>query len=77
VRSSQQMADEDLWRAIAENTDAMSIVIEKQTALDAESGVADPDALQKLKRFNVQSIDNYNRLYRDCIAEIRRRYPAI
>jgi hypothetical protein len=25
----------------------------------------------------VQAIDNYNRQYRDCIAEIRRRYPSI
>jgi hypothetical protein len=25
----------------------------------------------------VQAIDNYDRQYRDCIAEIRRRYPSI
>jgi hypothetical protein len=76
VRSSH-LTDDDLWRAIAENTDAMSIVIEKQIELDSESGAADPNIRQKLKRFNVQAIDNYNRQYRDYVAEVRRRYPSI
>jgi hypothetical protein len=66
-----------LWRVIADNTDAMSVLIEKQFALDAQAGTSDPDTRQKLMLFNVQAIDNYNRQYRDCIAEIRRRYPTI
>jgi hypothetical protein len=73
---SLHLTDDDLWRAIADNTDAMSIVIEKHIELDAESG-ADPDTRQKLMHFNVQAIDNYNREYRDYIAEVRRRYPSI
>ncbi|MGD0147627.1 MAG: hypothetical protein ABSB77_03470 [Xanthobacteraceae bacterium] len=72
---STHLTDDDLWRAIAANTDAMSILIEKQ--LDAEMAAADPDTRQKLMLFNVQAIDNYNRQYRDCIAEVRRRYPSI
>jgi hypothetical protein len=77
VRSSQ-LTDDDLWRVIADNTDAMSMLIEKQFELDdAEAGAPDPDTRQKLMLFNVQAIDNYNRQYRDCIAEIRRRYPSI
>ena len=53
---SSQLTDDDLWRVIAANTDAMSVLIEKQFE---------------------QAIDNYDRQYRDCIAEIRRRYPSI
>ena len=63
---SLQLTDDALWRAIADNTDAMSIVIEKQIELDAESG-ANPDTRQKLMHFNVQAIDNNNRQYRDYI----------
>ena len=74
---SSQLTDDDLWRVIADNTDAMSVLIEKQFALDAQAGTPDPDTRQKLMLFNVQAIDNYNRQYRDCIAEIRRRYPTI
>jgi hypothetical protein len=76
VRSSQ-LTDDALWRVIADNTNAMSVLIEKQFELDAEAGAPDPDTRQKLMLFNVQAIDNYNRQYRDCIAEIRRRYPSI
>jgi hypothetical protein len=74
---SSQLTDDALWRAIADNTAAMSVLIEKQFELDAEAGAPDPDTRQKLMLFNVQAIDNYNRQYRDCIAEIRRRYPSI
>ena len=35
---SSHLTDDDLWRAIAENTDAMSIVIEKQIELDLGIG---------------------------------------
>jgi hypothetical protein len=76
VRSSR-LTDDDLWRAIADNTDVMSLLIEQQFELDADAGTPDPDTRQKLMLFNVQAIDNYNRQYRDCIAEIRRRYPSI
>ena len=74
---SSQLTDDDLWRVIADNTDAMSMLIEKQFELDEEVGAPDPDSRQKLMLFNVQAIDNYDRQYRDCIAEIRRRYPSI
>jgi hypothetical protein len=76
VRSTQ-LTDDDLWSVIADNTDAMSVLIEKQFELDAGKGTPDPDTRQKLMLSNVQAIDNYNRQYRDCIAEIRRRYPSI
>jgi hypothetical protein len=76
VRSTH-LTDDDLWSVIADNTDAMSVLIEKQFELDAGMGTPDPDIRQKLMLSNVQAINNYNRQYRDCIAEIRRRYPSI
>jgi hypothetical protein len=76
VRSTH-LTDDDLWSVIADNTDAMSVLIEMQFELDAGMGTPDPDTRQKLMLSNVQAIDNYNRQYRDCIAEIRRRYPSI
>ena len=71
------LTDDDLWRAIANNTDAMSALIEEQIVLEAELGASDPDSRRKLMLFNVQAINNYNRQYRDFIAEIRRRYPTV
>ena len=40
---SANLTDDDLWRVIADNTDAMSVLIEKQFELDAEAGAPDPD----------------------------------
>ena len=62
------LTDDDLWRAIANNTDAMSALIEEQIELEAELGASDPDSRRKLMLFNVQAINNYNRQYRDFIA---------
>jgi len=76
VRGSH-LTDDDLWRAIAANTEAISILLERQFELDAEMGEPDPDTQQELKLFHVQTINNYNRQYRDFIAEVRRRYPSI
>jgi hypothetical protein len=74
---SVYMTDEELWRAIAENTDAISVLIEKQFELDAGLAASDPDTRQTLMVFNVQTIDKYYREYRDFIAEFHRRYPSI
>jgi hypothetical protein len=70
---SVYMTDDELWRAIAENTDAISVLIEKQFELDAGLAASDPDIMV----FNVQTIDKYYREYRDFIAEFHRRYPSI
>ena len=71
------LTDDQLWRAIADNTDAISALIEKQFELDAGYGAPDPDTRQELMLFNVQTIDKHQRDYRDFIAEIHRRYPSI
>jgi hypothetical protein len=69
VRSTH-LTDDDLWRAIANNTDAMSALIEEQIELNTQWGVSDPSNRQKPILFNVQAINNYNRQYRDFIAEV-------
>jgi len=76
VRGSH-LTDDDLWRAVANNTDAMSTIFEKQIELDADFRTSGSDTRQKLMLFNVQAIDNYNRQSRDFIAKSRRRYPSI
>jgi hypothetical protein len=74
---SLNVTDDELWRAIADNTNAISALIEKQSELDAGRGAPDPDTRQELMLFNVQAIDKYHREYRDFIAEVHRRYPSI
>ena len=75
---SLHLTDDELWRAIADNTDALSTLIEKQSELDAGVGPSDPDMRQGLLLlFNVQAIDKYHREYKDYIAEVRRRYPSV
>ena len=71
-----QLTDDELWREIANNTNALSALIEKQSELDARSS-PDRDTRQELLLFNVQAIDKYHREYRDFVAEVRRRYPSI
>ena len=67
---STHLTDDDLWRAIANNTDAMSALIEEQIELNTQwRGYLIPNR-QKLILFNVQAINNYNRQYRDFIAEV-------
>ena len=53
--------DDDLWRAIAENTDAMSALIHQQFQLDAGGGAANEAGNRaKLKLSTVQTIDKFD-----------------
>jgi hypothetical protein len=69
------LTDDELWRAIAENTNALSALIEKQCGWDAELEV--PAIVDTLHSISVCRADTYYREYRDYIAEVRRRYPSI
>jgi hypothetical protein len=70
------LTDDELWRAIAENTNAMSALVHEQIELDAGVGAAiGPDSRAKHMLSNVQTIDRYHREYRDYTTELRRRYP--
>jgi hypothetical protein len=75
VRS--HLTDDELLLAIASNTNSFSALIEKQLELDAGVGVPDANTRRNLMRFNVQTINNHHREYREYIAELRRRYPTI
>ena len=73
---SLHLTDDELLRAIARNTDAMSALVDQQLELNAGLGAPnDPDSRAKLMLSNVQIIDKYHREYRDFAAELRRRYP--
>jgi hypothetical protein len=69
------LTDDELWRAIADNTNALSALIEKQCAWDAELG--ETAIVDTLNSISVCRADTYYREYRDYIAEVRRRHPSI
>jgi hypothetical protein len=69
------LTDDDLWRAIANNTDAMSQLIQKQLELDAHIGPRDPDSRAYLMRFHVERANKFQHEYCVYTAELRRRYP--
>ena len=68
------LTDDELWRAIADNTNALSTLIEKQCGWDEKLEAAIVDTLISI---SVYQADTYYREYRDYIAEVRRRYPSI
>jgi hypothetical protein len=74
---SMLLTDDELWRAITNNTNALSILIEKQLELDAGLGAPDSDTRLERLLFNVKAIDKYHCEYKDYIAEVRRRHPSI
>ena len=72
---SFHLTNDELWRAIADNTNAMSALIEKQCEWDAE--LEAPAIVDTLNSISFCRADKYFREYREYIAEVRRRYPAI
>lgn len=59
------LTDDELWRAIAENTNAMSRLVHRANDSNDEY----------LMRFLLKRADKFQRQYKDCTAELRRRYP--
>jgi hypothetical protein len=68
------LTDEELWQNIAENTGLMSTLIEQQLDIDEKIADADPAERGKLMRHHLETIDRYQREYRDYTAELRRRH---
>ena len=68
------LTDAELWRAIAENTNVMSALIHEQLEMDAGIAANDPAMRAELVRCHLQTINKYQREYRDYTAELRRRY---
>jgi hypothetical protein len=68
------LADEQLWRAIAQNTNAMSALVRQQLELADVNTVSDSIRQAKLRESNAEIIDKLARNYREYTAELRRRY---
>lgn len=68
------LTDDELWRAIAENTNAMSELIDRQLEIADEIGVAPPVHRADLMGSDLAMINRYQREYRDYTTELRRRY---
>jgi hypothetical protein len=69
------LTDDELWRAIAENTNAISDLVQQQLELDEKFGEADPASRAILISSHLETINRHQREYRDYAAELRRRYP--
>jgi hypothetical protein len=72
--SCVNLPDDELWRAIAENTNAMSALVDEQLEINELIGAADPADRATLLRTYLDTINQFRRDYRDCAAELRRRY---
>jgi hypothetical protein len=71
------LTDDELWRAIAANTDAMSDLLHRRFELDAEiSTLSDPARRSELMSSYVGTVDKFEGEYRTYTAELRHRYPG-
>jgi hypothetical protein len=72
---SVNLTDEELWRAIAQNTNAMTALVHKQLELDpAANTLSDTIRQAKLRETNAERIGKLARNYQEYTAELRRRY---
>jgi hypothetical protein len=68
------LTDEQLWRAIAENTNEMSDLVDQQFELATANGAPDIGRRANLRQLNAQRINTLQRQYQTFTAELRRRY---
>jgi len=69
------LTDDELWCGIAQNTNAISVLIHQQLELDAAINPSN-DIVRRTRL--VQSKDTISKLqrkYQEYAAELRRRYP--
>jgi hypothetical protein len=72
---SENLTDEQLWRAIARNTSAMTALVHQQLELaPAINTLSDTIRHAKLRESNAERIGKLERNYREYTAELRRRY---
>ena len=64
---SENLSDEQLWRAIAQNTNAMTALIHRQLELAAVKTITDSIRHAKLRESNSEIIDRLARNYRDTL----------
>ena len=72
----ENLTDEQLWRAIAQNTNAMSALVRQQLELADVNTISDSIRQAKLRESNAEIIDKLARNYREYTAELRRRYSS-
>jgi hypothetical protein len=65
------LTDDELWRAIAHNTETLSALIQRQLEMKARPG----GVQTMVAHSNDQTIGALERQYRIYTAELRRRYP--
>lgn len=69
------LSDDELWRAIADNTNALSLVVEQRHELDAAIAASDDAAGRAgLMRVHLDTVNRFHREYRAYTAELRRRH---
>jgi hypothetical protein len=69
------LTDDELWRAIAANTDAVSDLLHQRVELEVEiSDTTDPGARTDLMSSYVGAVNKFESECRVYTAEIRRRY---
>ncbi len=71
------LTDDELWRAIAVNTNALSLLVEQRLDLDTEIAASnDSESRAKLLRVHLDVVNRFQNEYREYTAELRRRYPS-
>jgi hypothetical protein len=65
------LTDDELWCAIAQNTEAISAVFHQELELPSN-----PDTRANLMRARWKTINRFQREYGQYTAELRRRYPV-
>ena len=71
---SENLTDEQLWRAIARNTNAMSALVRRKLELAAVNTISEAICQAKLRESNAERIGKLARNYQEYTAELRRRY---
>jgi hypothetical protein len=72
---SANLTDEQLWRAITQNTNAMTSLIRQQLELDP--AVNTPNGIirqERLRESNAERIGKLEHNYQEYTAELRRRH---
>ena len=73
--TSEILTDEQLFRGIARNTNAMTALIHQQLELDpAVNSISDTIRQTRLKESNTKRIAKLERNYHEYTAELRHRY---
>jgi len=70
----ENATDEQLWRAIARNTNAITALINQQLELAAVHTISESIRQAKLRETNAERIGKLARNYQEYTAELRRRY---